>query len=377
MEATMNTILWVLFWTCLTFLVITAWYLIAALMFSKSNVNTFYIAIPVNRFAFVTKGGVSVGIIFNSNNVKLIADPDTTKYPFGKFVPKDADGEDLQKLGPIEKMLGIRYIGIPFIHGLLKKKLTWETVEGKTLTKHTEEEVCFFAITKTFGFTLEGLALGRDSDGNPIPVTGDDQGFERILVDLKFALQGFIENPYRAIVETNWMAGVKAKLSSFAQPVLGRTSQDELIARKKADGSRHCELVQAILDNRVELETFGVTFEEEKITYIDYDLAGDEATKKKIQDANTERFDKKQKAAGIRETKKAEQADAEELQRIILDLDIKLKNQGYNDTEQRQAMIQTFLKTQAMVKTSLNTWVDGGGGVTTAITAENKKDGRK
>jgi len=363
-------------YTCLAFVILTVTYLVAALIYSRSDVNTFYKALPVNRFAIVKKGGDPKRIIYNSSNVKLIADPDGTKYPFGKFIPINHPGEELQELGPVEKLLGIRYVGIPFIHSLLEKKLTWITVDdGKTFSPHPEEKVSTFAITKTFGFILKELALGRDSDGDKsVKPDGDDQKMQRILVNLKFLLQAFIENPHRAIVETNWMAGVEAKLSSFEQPVLGRTSQDELIARKIPEGGRYCELVQAIIDNKNELETFGVTFEEEKITYVDYDLAGGTEEVSKIQAANTKRFEKKQEAAGIREVKAAEQEGARVQQQLFLKTVTELKVAGF-DQETAERMARDFLKTIYITQTGLTTYVEGGSGgkAVTAITAESKK----
>ncbi len=371
----MNVIMWSLFGVCLAFVMATTVYIIAALAYAKSDVNIFYKNLPVNRFAFRTRGGIPIGIMYNSSNVKLVANPDTTKYPFGQFVSMNDPRPEIQQLGPVEKMLGIRCIGIPFVHGLLEKKLSWITVEGKTFTEHPEEKISTFAITKTFGFILKGLALGRNSDGNPkVKTDGDDQKFERILVNIKFMLQGFIENPYRAIVETSWMAGVEAKLTSFSQPILGRTSQDELIARKVPAGGKYCELVQAIIDNMAELETFGVKFEEEKITYVDYDLAGEPDEIKKIQAANTERFEKKQKAAGIRETKSAEQEGARVQQQLFLETVTKLLKKGFNQ-ETAERMARDFLKTIYITQTGLSAYAEGGSGgkMVMATTPERKR----
>lgn len=356
----------------ITFLVLVTTYVLAAIMFSKSGVNMFYVALPVNRFAIVTKGGDPVKIIYNSKNARLVADPDKEKYPLGKFILINSDGstsgEDLQKLNAVEKLLGIRQIGIPFIHGLLEKKMSWITIEGTTLKKSDPTPITEFAIVKTFGYKLEGLTLGKNSDG----AEPDEEQMQRIKVSLKFGLQGFIENPHRAIIETNWMEDTRAKLVSFEQPVLGRSNQDELIARKILS-SGNCEQIQAIIDNKAELEIYGVTFDPKNMTYIGYELEGVDA--ERIQTANTERYEKKQKAAGMRETKTADQADAKELRQIILDMDKELKGQGYSKKD-RKEMIEVFLETHGIVKTSVVTLVKGGANTATAITAENNKKGK-
>jgi len=382
----MTIIIGLVMFAAITFLVLVATYLLAAVMFSKSDVKMFYVALPVNRMAFVQKGGKVVRIIFNSNNVKLVADPDTTVYPLGKFVPKSDSREGLQKQGPVEKLFGIHYVGIPFIHSLMGKSLNWIGVDGVKFTEHANELKYEFAITKTFGFDLKGLALGRDSDNGTVKGKGkklaDDQKMQRILVNLKFMLQGFIENPYRALIETNWMASVEAKLTSFEQSVLGMTSQDELIARKKAknaDGtdSKYSELVKIIIDNKKELEAFGVTFEDEKITYIDYELAGGKETVEKIQAANTKRFEKEQEAAGIRAIKSAEQEDLLTQKKIMVDTikDLMSKNPTMT-IDQAERIALSMMRAKALTETKVTTLVEAGANVTTAITAGNSGKGK-
>ena len=377
----MTTIIVFIMFMAITFLVLAATYVFAAILFSKSGVNMFYVALPVNRMAFVQKGGKVVRMIYNSNNVKLIADFDTTVYPLGKFVPISDPRESLQKQGPVEKMLGIYYIGIPFVHSLMGKSLNWISVEGVKFNEHTNEVKYEFAITKTFGFDLKGLTLGRDSDNGKDKGKGkkqaDDQKMQRILVNLKFMLQCFIENPYRALIETNWMASVEAKLSALEQKVLGTTSQDELIARKIKDGDTYCELVQILINNKSEIETFGVTFEDKKITYIDYELAGGTETVQKIQAANTKRFEKEQEAAGIRAIKSAEQEDLLTQKKIMIETirDLMAKNKDMT-IDQAERIALSMMRTKALTETKVTTLVEGGANVTTAITAGNSGKGK-
>jgi hypothetical protein len=358
------------FFFSIGFLVVTAVYFLAAIMYAQSGVNTFYKTLPINRFAFVVKGGKVVRIIYNSESMKLI---EATGFPLGKFVKIKEDGEELQKLGPVEKLLGVRYIGIPFIHSLLEKKLSWIVVEGNLFKPNDGKIISTFAITKTFGFVLKNLTLGSDSF-NKGPTDGktpkkDDRGYERLLVNIKLMLQGTIVDPHEAIIVTDWMASVEAKLTRFVQYFLGGTSQDELIALKAAKN----ELVQVIIDNKNELESFGVTFEEPKITYSGYELAGDKDNITKVQAANTERFSKAQEAAGIREIKAAQQQDLLTQQAIMADTINKLTKEAGMSVEQAERLVLSMLRTKALGETKLGTLVEGGANVTPSLNVGSSK----
>lgn len=351
-------------------------WLLAAILYSLSDLQTFYFRLPVNMLAFVTKGGKVVRVIYNSVNMKLVYD---RSCPLGKFVLKTEPGQDLQQLGPVEKLLGLRWIGLPYIHSLLGEKHSWWSVNGSKFTEHKDEVIYTLKITNTFGFKLKDLALGWDSD----KITagrkrkGQNQEVERILVNILLILQATIRDPHLAFIATDWMASVEGKLMRFVQAYLGHTNQDELIEMKAgvdANGVKkpYCDLVQELIDNLGEIQDFGVDFEEKRITYVDYELGGDPDNAKRIQAANTTLFEKNKEAAGIRAVKAAKQADAAELQRITLDYDDKLKRRGYSE-EARRLMVADFLKANAMDKTGLTTWVEGGGQTVTAITAGGPK----
>ena len=362
-----------LIWVCLGFLTLTLSYIIIALAYAKSGVNTFYIALPINRYAFVTKGGKVIRIIYNSATMKLVDPKAKNGYPMGKFVPISDKRAPLQVLGPVEKLLGIRYIGIPFVHSLLQKNMSWIAIEGGQFKPQENKPVSTFAITKTFGFNLKGLTLGSDNDkpGSGDKPKGDDQKLQRILVNVKLMLQAIMDDPHRAIIATSWMASVESKLMRRVQNTLGHTSQDELIEQKSVVGSTNCEIVQDIIDNIREIQTFGVKFEKENITYVDYELAGGEETIKRIQTANTARYEGEQEAAKTKAKKIAEQADAQEIQRLAIELDQKLKEAGYSN-EERKDMVQNFMKTSAMVKTGLQTWVEAGSNTGTTVALGSK-----
>jgi hypothetical protein len=267
----------------------------------------------------------------------------------------------------------VRYIGIPFIHSLLEKKLSWIVVEGNLFKPNDGKIISTFAITKTFGFVLKNLTLGSDSF-NKGPTDGktpkkDDRGYERLLVNIKLMLQGTIVDPHEAIIVTDWMASVEAKLTRFVQYFLGGTSQDELIALKAAKN----ELVQVIIDNKNELESFGVTFEEPKITYSGYELAGDKDNITKVQAANTERFSKAQEAAGIREIKAAQQQDLLTQQAIMADTINKLTKEAGMSVEQAERLVLSMLRTKALGETKLGTLVEGGANVTPSLNVGSSK----
>ena len=339
----------------------------------------------INRFAFVIKGGEVIKIIYNSKNMKLINE---INYPLGKFVSKNLPGEEIQQLGPVERLLGIRFIGIPFIHTLLEKKMSWISVEGSNFIERKDQPISTFAITKTFGFNLKELVLGKDSDNEKTRENseGDDQKFERILVNIKFMLQATIEDPHLAFVATNWVAGVEGKLMRFVQSFLGHTSQDELIEQKApkkgVDGkATYCQLVQEVIDNMAEIQTYGVTFETEKVTYVDYELAGGTENVARIQAANTQRFEKNQEAAGIRAIKIAEQEDMREQKKILLETIKELTKDGDMSVEQAERIALSIMRTKALAETGLGTLVEGGAGVSTNISTggstNSKKKGKK
>jgi hypothetical protein len=363
------------FFFSIGFLVVTAVYFLAAIMYAQSDVNTFYKTLPINRFAFVIKGGKVVRIIYNSESMKLI---EAAGFPLGKFVKKekkDEEEDELQKLGPVEKLLGVRYIGIPFIHSLLEKKLSWIVVEGNLFKPNDGKIVSTFAITKTFGYVLKNLTLGSDSfeegSAEAKKPKKNDREYERLLVNIKLMLQGTIVDPHEAIIATDWMASVEAKLTRFVQYFLGGTSQDELIAQKAAKN----QLVQTIIDNKDELESFGVTFEERKITYSGYELAGDKDNITKVQAANTERFSKSQEAAGIREIKAAQQQDLLTQQAIMADTINKLTKEAGMSVEQAERLVLSMLRTKALGETKLGTLVEGGANVTPSLNVgSNKKN---
>lgn len=359
-------------YACLAFLVTTIVYLIAVLMFAKSDLREFYVTLPVNRFAFIIKGGEIVRVIYNSKDAKLIKQDG---YPLGKFVLKSELGLELQELGPVERMLGIRFVGIPFVHSVMEKKLSWIGVEGVKFTTHENEKVWNFAITHTFGFNLQELTLGGDSDNGMNDQSEENsktQKLQRILVDVQMILQGWIVNPHLAIITTDWMAGVEGKLKRSVQNYLGRTSQDELINQKSAKGQQ-CELVREIVDNIGELQVYGVTFEQEKITYVDYKLSGGPENAAAIQKANNEKYVGQQEANKIRSKKIAEQADSREQVEIFMKMNAELLAKGYSQSDAKE-MVQSFMKTTAMVKTGIGTWVEGGAtGITTAIQAGGGK----
>ncbi len=357
---------------CLGFLLTVGVYLLAAFIYAKSGLNTFYVTLPINRFAFVTKGGEVVGIIYNSKNMKLI---ECDGYPLGKFVDLGARGKVLQTLGPVERLLGIRFVGVPFIHGLLERRMSWFSVEGGKFVEHKDEPITTFAITKTFGFKLPELVLGRDSDKDKPgkKQTGDDQKLERILVNILLMLQGTIDDPHLAIIATNWMNGVQGKLMRFVQAFLGHTSQDELIeqrAPKKSEGgepvSEYCDLVQEIIDNIGEIQVYGVTFESKKITYVDYELAGKPEDIEKIRIANTTRYVKNQEAAGIKAVKRANQEDMLAQQEILLSTIKKLIKEGMSP-DQAERISREMLRTKGLSETKLGTLVESGSNVTAAI----------
>ncbi len=298
-------------------------------------------------------------------------------FPLGRLVPMTENGKDLQKLGPVEELLGIRYVGIPFIHSILEKKASWISVDGTTF--HSKNEVIWnFAITKTFGYNLKELALGRNSDGNPQPENkNDDRKLQRILVNVRLMLQGTIEDPHLALIATDWMAGTEGKLSRFVQGFLGYTSQDELIMQKApTKGGVHCELEQVIVDNKRNLEVYGVTFDEEKITYIDYDFAGGTENANKIQEANTKLYVAEQEALGIRARKQAEQSDMKEQREITLQTVKDLIGQGLSK-EQALAMALSMMRTKGLAETNLSTLVEGGASVSANISTDSTKKPRK
>lgn len=370
---------------CLAFLVIMVTYLVAVILFSKSDLNTFYIALPVNRFAFVERGGKITRIIYNSETMKLIADKEC---PLGKFVPIGEPGEELQKLGSVEKMLGVRLIGIPFIHTLLGKKTSWISVKGSSFVERKDILIYTFAITKTFGFRLKELTLGRDSDKETSKdkTKGDDQKLERILVDILMMLQGVIYDPHLAIIATDWVDGVEGKLQRFVQAFLGHTSQDELIEQKapqKDDRgvitSPYCPLVQELLNNIDEIQTYGVTFEPKKITYVRYELAGEADAIRAIRAANTKRFEKGQEAAGIKAIKSANQEDMREQQEIIRQTVKDLVADGMS-MEQAKEIALSMLRQKGLSETNLTTLFEAGASanVSANVSTENKrKEGAK
>lgn len=374
---------------CAAFVIIEVVYIGSIIAFSRSDLNTFYVTLPVNRFAFVTKGGEVTKIIYNSKDMKLVADP---KCPLGKFVPlKDKDGNDTP--GPelhgtpstIENFLGVRYVGIPFIHSLLEKKMSWISVEGGKFIERKDQSIWNFAITKTFGFYLKELVLGRDSDKDTPgkkPV-GDDNKLERILVNIEVMMQGVVECPHLALIATNWMAGVEAKLTRVVQGFLGHTSQDELIEQRKpkknADGkktSEYCDLVQEIIDNLPEIQVYGVSFDPKMITYVDYKLAGGEENVKKIQAANTKLFEKKQEAAGIKETKAADQEDMRTQKVIMIETIRELTAQGLS-LEQAERIALSMMRTKGLAETGLGTLVEGGANVSANISTGPGKGTKK
>lgn len=362
-------------WISLSVFVLMLAYIIAILMYSKSGLNTFYVALPANRFAFVTKGGEVIRIIYNSARMKLIK---ADGFPMGKFVPRDPSGKDpdeLQKLGPIEEWLGVWYVGIPFVHGLLGKKLHWISPDDPEF-KEKKDEVFDFAITKTFGYNLQELTLGKTKKTRG--ATDRSQASQGILVDIKLTTQVTIVDPYKAIIETDWMAGTESALTRNVQSTLGGMDQDKLIAQKSTEDNKKCKLVQNILDDLDPIQAYGVEFDRDKIVYKDYSVAGDADQRKKINDANTKKFEEDQRAAGIRAVKRAEQEDMLVLQEIVLDLIKKLVEEG-TSKEEAQRTAREMLRTRALTGTPLNTLVEGGARVQTSIQAgqNDKRNGGK
>lgn len=357
-------------YVCVVFLIVTVTYLVSALLFARGELLTWYYTLPANRFAFIEKGGELVKIIYNSKEVKLVWDKDCK---LGKFVDLSDPRPDLQSLGPVEQLLGIRFVGIPGIHNIKIKEMTWNGVDGSKLVPHNKIVVSNFAISKTFGFNLEGLTIGRDSDKDKSgdKPTGDDQNLERIMVNIRLLAQARIFDPHKAIISLDWVSSVQAKLMRFIQGFLGHTSQDELIEQKAKPGKKYCDLIQELLDNKAELECFGVSFEDEKLTYVDYELTGVDAAK--IQEANTTKFTKNKEAEGIKALKIAAQEDMREQKKIMLETVIELTANNKMTMEQALPVALSMMRVKGMTETSLGTLVEGGANVTTAISTGSDK----
>ena len=340
-------------------------YVGAAIAFAHYELGTFYAVIPPDRFGVVVRGRDPVGLVYNSLKFKLIYD---ARCPLGKFVLRSEPGEELQKLGWFEEMLGVRLIGIPFIHSLLTKKLSWYSVDGSDLVEKKEQSVSFFAITKTFGFKPKELTLGSDTNSSQSPSQGqkpgkkkDDQKLQRILVNLMYSVQCTIEDVYLAIISTDWMVGTEAMLGRYSQSTLGTLSQDELIA----DTGRG-QLVTNIISNLPDIEVYGVRFDKDKIVYMDYELAGGEDVAKRIQEANTRRYESEQEAAGTRLKKAASQQDLAEQGKFLLQTVQQLVKKGLT-AEKAAEVAQSMLKNQALKETKVQTYVEGGADVKATI----------
>lgn len=346
-------------WILLSIFVLIGSYLLSILMFSKSDLRTFYVALPAESFAFVTKGGDPVRIIYNSKKFKLV---DAANHTMGKFVEITEGGDEKQKLGPIEEMLGVRFIGIPFVNSLLvKKDMKWFKVGTATFVEE-KGNISTFAITHTFGFKLPELTLGRDIGKvkTGTKKSRNDQKMQRILVDLFFTLQAFIRDPYKAIVETNWMTGTEGKLSRNTQATLGTMSQDELIADQGQS-----QLVENIIKDLANIQVYGAEFEKDKIVYFDYKLAGNPDDVKRVLGANTERFVKEQEAAGIRAVKAAQQEGLKTQEQIMVKA-IKNLIAGGMTSDQAERIVRQMLDTEALKETKVTTYVKSGS-VTTAV----------
>lgn len=331
-------------------------YVGAAIAYAHYQIGTFYGNIPPDRFGIVVRGLDPIRVIYNSLKYKLIYDKDC---PLGKFVLRTEAGEDLQKLGWMEEWLGLRFIGFPFIHSLLKKKLSWYSVDGTDLIENKDRVVSNFAITKTFGFKPKELALG--SDKKPTKGRKDDRKLQRILVNLMYSIQCTVEDVYKAIISTDWMAGTEAMFGRYSQSTLGTMSQDELIA----DVGRG-QLVQNIIANLPEIEKYGVRFDKDRIVYMDYELAGGPAVANRIQEANTKRYEGEQTAVNTRQAEIAKQAGLEEQRKILLQMVKGFIASGMSPEEAGRLARQT-LETQGLIGTKVQTYVAGTTGVTAAI----------
>ncbi|MEI6528755.1 MAG: hypothetical protein WCO10_03775 [bacterium] len=340
-------------------------WLLLAYMFAKADLNILYKIVPPERFGFIVSLGTVRGVIYNSNRYKLVYD---AKMEYGKFVEKT--NSEKQKLGPVESLLGIRFIGIPFLHGLFKKELSWtiRDPQGKFIPR--KEEKCLFAITKTFGFVLKDLTLGGDSDGS----SGQNDAGQKdqlIEVNIHLTAQLVIFDPYMAIVKTDSMMGTETKLTRCVQSYLGRTSQNELV-RQKGD---QCDLIKEIIEDKSSIEAFGVTFDNKKLTYVDYELAGGEETSNRIRKANTERYEASQKAIRIGMEKEAEQKGMLAQQKVIVDMIKQLIAEGMSP-EQAERIVNEMLRTKRVENlggTGVTTYVEGGASTTVAIPTGSKK----
>jgi len=349
---------------CEVFLLVVVIYSVFALMYAKNNIGEFYFTLKINRFAFVVKGGVVTKVIYNIPGVKLIKD---NNCPIGKFVPISEPGKELQKLGPIEKLFGIYFVGIPGFHSILEKKLTWSTFDGSEFTEHKDEVVNSFAYTKTFGFDLEGLTLGGDKNNTLENGDRDGQKLQRIDVDIKMLLQGTIVYPYKAIFLTNWITGTKGKLMRIVQSFLGKASQDELIDQEGND----CDLVKEIKNNITAIEVYGVKFDPDKITYVDYSLSGDKDEIAAIKKADNENYIATQEAAGTKRRQRAEQEGMVAQREVVVSMAKDLKAEGF-DTDHIAMMTASMFRSRGLESlrhTGLTTFVEGGAAATLAISA--------
>lgn len=367
---------------CAAFLLSIGAYILAALLFSKnSDMLTFYITLPNNRFAFRTKGGNIIGIMHNVEGYKLV---EATGFPYGKFVPDTDPRKELQKIGPIEELLGARFVGIPFIHGIFQKKMTW--VDSATFVAHNNETVWNFAVTKTFGYLLKDLTLGGDSDsgmseGNKpknqeqTKEEDDVQKRQRLKVNIKLLLQQVVEGPHEAMVNTNSMAGTEAKLSRIVQGYLGKTSQDELIEQKTEPGERYCPLVKTIVSNILDLQNFGLTFSKEKITYVRYELAGSPETIARIEEANNKKYVASQEAAALRLINAAKQEGLKGQRLAIKEILTDCVEQNMTSEEARDIILSVMQAKQVenLADTQVTTYIAGGAsaGVNLAVPTGN------
>ncbi len=362
---------------CITVVAFAAVYITLILLFARSDLNTFYVALPANRFAFVQKGGKIVRIIYNSESMKLV---DEAGFPMGKFVDKSDPRPELQRRGFIEELFGVWWVGIPYIHELRGEKLSWIDPEDSEF-KIQSKKVFTFAITKNFGFKLEELTLGSS---NQTPKGGNTSGAQTaqgITVDILLTSQVTIRDPHKAIIETDWMEGVESKLSRNLSGSLGNMTQDSLIAQKKKNMvggvNKECDLVQAIIDDVDDVgNPYGVELDTKRIVYRDYHIAGDPEQKKRVNEANTKKFEKDQEAAGIKAVKQAEQEDMRTQQAILMDLIAQLQKDPHNmSAEQAERVALQMLRTKALATTELSTLVEGGASVTAAISTDGKGKG--
>ncbi len=215
-----------------------------ALVCANLALEILYMKIDPERYAIVLIGSDPRRILWNSTDFILVFSNDPgvmKKFPLGRFIPVNEQLKPTDylgpKLGPIEKLFGIRFIGIPWIHKLYDPQLSWNGLgDDGGFVRHTKERRVQFSITSPFFIKVSNLRIGGDIDHTTSST--DDDMVQRFQIALKYLIQTYAKDPIGSLFGTNWLPQMTTRLQTIIQPVMGKMSLDEFILlRMMSDNS--------------------------------------------------------------------------------------------------------------------------------------------